>query len=87
MLLGYPGGSITTGSFFNDYVHYTAFFIQDDYRVTPKLTVNFGFRGEAERNPQEVNNKYLIDANLKVANPLQASIPSLSCWARRDTPA
>ena len=78
MLLGYPGGSITTGSFFNDYVLYMGFFIQDDYRVTPKLTVNFGFRGEHETNPQEVNNKYLIDANLNVANPLQASIPSLT---------
>ncbi len=56
----------------------TGFYIQDDYRVTPKLTVNFGFRGEHETNPQEVNNKYLIDANLNAVNPLQASIPSLT---------
>ncbi|HEY4084675.1 MAG TPA: carboxypeptidase-like regulatory domain-containing protein [Bryobacteraceae bacterium] len=77
MLLGYPGGSITQGSFFNDYVRYNAFFIQDDYRITPKLTVNLGFRGEHETNPAEVNNKYLIDADLTLVNPLQASIPSL----------
>lgn len=83
MLLGYPGdgtssgGSITTGSFFNDYVRYWAFFIQDDYRVTPKLTLNIGFRGEHETNPAEVNNRYLIDADLTAVNPLQSSIPSL----------
>ena len=79
MLLGDPGsGSITLGTFFNDYVHYEAFFIQDDYRVTRKLTVNFGFRGEHESNPAEVNNKYLIDANLNAVNPLQADVPSLT---------
>src|SRR6185503_6980683 len=52
MLLGYPGsgtangGSITVGTKYNQYVYYTAFFIQDDFRITPKLTLNFGFRGE-----------------------------------------
>ena len=78
MLLGYPGGSIVTGSFFNDFVHYSGFFIQDDYRVTPKLTVNFGFRGEIESNPAEESNRFMIDADLTKANPLQTSIPSLT---------
>lgn len=78
MLLGYPGGSITQGSFFNDYVRYNAFFIQDDYRITPKLTLNFGFRGEHESNPAEVSNRYLIDADLTAVNPLQTSIPGLN---------
>jgi len=82
MLLGYPGGSVTTGSFFNDFVHYESFFIQDDYRVTPKLTVNFGFRGEHETNVAEENNKYLIDANLSAVNPLQASVPSLTLFGQ-----
>jgi hypothetical protein len=79
MLLGDPAsGSITKGSFFNDYTHYTAFFIQDDYRLTPKLTINFGFRGEHEPQPEETNNKLTVDANLSAVNPLQASIPSLT---------
>ena len=79
MLLGDPAsGSITAGSQFRDYVNYNAFFIQDDYRITPKLTLNFGFRGERESNPAEVNNKFTVDANLGIANPLQASIPSLT---------
>jgi hypothetical protein len=78
MLLGYPGGSITLGNFFNDYVHYNAFYFEDDYRVTKKLTLNLGFRGETESNPQEVNNKYLIDAVLNQPNPLQSSVPGLT---------
>jgi hypothetical protein len=79
MLLGYPsGGSLTKGTSFNDYVHYTAFFFQDDWRITPKLTINIGFRGEHESNPAESNNKFAIDANLTLPNPLQASIPSLN---------
>ncbi len=79
LLLGYPAsGSITVGTLFNDYVHYSAFFVQDDWRITPKLTINFGFRGEHESNIAESNNKYAVDANLTAANPLQASIPSLN---------
>lgn len=78
MLLGYPGGSITLGNFFNDYVHYQGFYYEDDWRVTRKLTLNMGFRGEHESNVQEVNNKYLIDGLLNVPNPLQASIRSLT---------
>ncbi len=79
MLLGYPsGGTITVGQQFNDYVHYYGFFIQDDFRITPKLTINYGFRGEHESNLAEKQNKYLIDANLTAVNPLQASVPSLT---------
>jgi hypothetical protein len=79
MLLGDPSaGSITVGQKFNDYVHYWGFFIQDDFRITPKLTINYGFRGEHESNVQESNNKLLVDAKLNVPNPLQALIPSLT---------
>lgn len=79
MLLGDPAsGSITKGSFFNDYTNYNGFYIQDDYRATSKLTLNFGFRGEHEPSPSESNNRLTVDANLNVANPLQASIPGLT---------
>ena len=85
MLLGDPSsGTITQGSFFNDYVRYFAFFIQDDYRITPKLTLNFGFRGEHEGNVQETNNKLNIDANLGIANPLQAKIPGLTVMGQEE---
>ena len=78
MLLGYPSsGSIALGTNFFNMVHYSAFFIEDDIRVTPKLTLNLGFRGEHETNPSDANNKFQIDADLTATNPLQASVPSL----------
>jgi hypothetical protein len=78
MLLGYPSsGSIALGTNFYNNVHYAAFFIEDDIRVTPKLTLNLGFRGEHETNPSDENNKFAIDADLTATNPLQPSIPSL----------
>lgn len=78
MLLGYPGGSITLGNRFNDYVHYQAFYYEDDWRITKNLTLNLGFRGEHETNVQEANNKYLIDGLLNVPNPLQSQISGLT---------
>src|SRR5262249_12942429 len=47
LLLGWPSGggySITIANAFEQL--YTGFFIQDDIRVTPKLTVNLGLRWE-----------------------------------------
>ena len=88
MLLGYPAsGSITKGSFFNDYIHYTAFFIQDDYRVTPKLTVNFGFRGEHETNPEESTTSSSIDADLNQGESAAGEHPQPDARVRRGTRA
>jgi hypothetical protein len=78
MLLGYPSsGNIALGTNFYDYVHYWALFVQDDFRVSSKLTLNIGFRGEHESNPAERSNKFAIDADLTATNPLEAGIPSL----------
>lgn len=78
MLMGYPtGGSITLGTKFFNYVNYYSLFIQDDWRVNSKLTVNFGFRGEHETAPRDKNNKYLIGFDETAVNPLQPNIPSL----------
>ena len=79
MLLGYPtSGSITLGTNFYDYVRYYSFFIQDDWRATSKLTLNFGFRGEHEGAPSERSNKYVIGFDPNAVNPLQAAAPELT---------
>jgi hypothetical protein len=78
MLLGYPtGGSMTLGTKFYNYVNYHGFFVQDDWRATPKLTLNFGFRGEHEGAPQDKNDKYLVGFDVNLPSPLQANVPSL----------
>jgi outer membrane receptor protein involved in Fe transport len=47
--------------------HWFAGFVQDDYRVTPRLTFNLGLRYEYESPPTE-RNKFLGDFNPNV-NP------------------
>lgn len=61
MLLGYPSGdpsnqsTVTVSSPFNAKVHYFGGYAQDDWRVGPKLTVNYGVRLEHETGLTEKN--------------------------------
>ena len=74
MLLGYPtGGSMTVISPFDDFVRYFGGYVQDDYRVTQKLTVNFGLRLEHESGIQEENNHLISSFNPTAVNPLRTT--------------
>jgi hypothetical protein len=78
MLLGYPtAGQQTIVSNFNDFIRYYGVFVQDDYRITPKLTLNFGLRFEHESGIQEENNHLITGFNTTAANPLQQSVSGL----------
>jgi hypothetical protein len=79
LLLGYPtSGSQTVVTSFDDYVRYYGGFLQDDYRITTKLTLNFGLRFEYESGIQEENNKLIVGFNTAAANPLQQNVTGLS---------
>ncbi|HEX4807907.1 MAG TPA: TonB-dependent receptor [Bryobacteraceae bacterium] len=57
MLLGYPNtGSAYTSTKLTDFVNYYGLYIQDQYRITPKLTLNVGLRWEHESGMEEQNN-------------------------------
>jgi hypothetical protein len=62
MLLGYPSGqpdnlsTVTVSSPFNAFVHYFGGYAQDDWRVSSKLTFNYGVRLEHETGLREENN-------------------------------
>ena len=75
MLLGYPtGGSQNVGTNFYNFVNYYGAFVQDDFRMTSKLTLNLGIRWEYETGPADKNNKFLIGFDPTVASPLQATV-------------
>ena len=75
MLLGYPtSGSMNVVANFNDFLRYYGGFVQDDFRITSKLTVNFGLRFEHESGIREANNKLIVGFNSTVASPLQQNV-------------
>jgi trimeric autotransporter adhesin len=50
-------------------VPYNALYIQDDYRITPKLSVNYGLRYENEPGIHERSNHYAVGLDPTVKNP------------------
>jgi len=73
MMLGVPAsGSVTTDVGVSMQNYYFAGYVQDDIRVTDKLTVNAGLRYETESPYTERHNRFVgLDANLAspAANP------------------
>lgn len=75
LLLGYPtSGSMGVVTNFDNYVRYYSGFIHDDYRITPKLTLNFGLRFEYESGVRDVNNQLIVGFDRTALNPL--SLPN-----------
>ena len=61
MLLGYPtSGSLVIPAQLAITTDYQATYLQDDWRITPKLTLNMGFRYEYEPGVHERNNHYAV---------------------------
>ena len=76
-LLGYP----TTLNFVRraDYSEYSktwGFFVQDDWRISQKLTLNLGLRYELESPLVERQNKSVSGFDLNYVQPVQATVQS-----------
>jgi hypothetical protein len=70
MVLGLPSsGSVILTTQLALNVPYNAFYVQDDYRLTPKLSINYGFRYENEPGIHERNNHYAVGLDPTVTNP------------------
>jgi trimeric autotransporter adhesin len=77
MLLGYPfSGNLTLASRFDDYVNYYGGYVQDDWRVSDKLTVNYGVRFEHESGLAERDKQLVVGFDRSVASPLNVTIPA-----------
>ena len=73
LLLGFPsdGNGVKSTNLY-EYLHYYAGYVQDDFRVSPKLTVNLGLRYEFETGLAERDNKFIVGFDPKAASPLGA---------------
>src|SRR6185369_7254804 len=52
---------------------YQGFFVQDDYRVTPRLTLNIGLRYELEGGVREKEGRIVTGFDRLVASPIRAA--------------
>ena len=78
MLLGFPSaGSVSTADPVASMVHYWGFFVQDDFRVSKKLTLNFGVRFDYETGLTSPINS-LVAFNPTAINPVQSQVPGIA---------
>jgi hypothetical protein len=74
LLLGTPtSGVVTTVSPLRLNVHYQGVYLQDNYRVTPRLTLNVGLRYEYELGIRERSNHFVVGLDPNVINPITAT--------------
>jgi hypothetical protein len=84
-LLGYPSGDFQASGGDNPtrmglttpldlYTNYFGGYVQDDWRVSSKFTLNYGLRVEHEDGMREVNNNFTVGFDRKAASPVNVTI-------------
>lgn len=85
-LLGLPtGGYVDRNPSYAEQSGYTALFLQDDWRVSPKLTINMGLRWEYELPITERYNRTNRGFDFTSPNPISAA--ALANYAKNPAPA
>jgi hypothetical protein len=85
VLLGVP----STGSVpYNDgpfewYTKYYGAYVQDDWRVNSRVTLNYGVRFEHEDGLKEIENRQTVAFDQTVVSPLNATVPKTGLLAGR----
>ena len=76
ILLGLPAsGQIEKSQQFYQYIHYWGTYLQDEFRVSRRLTLNGGLRYEYETGLKDSNNNLVTGFNETVASPLASVVP------------
>jgi hypothetical protein len=80
LLLGYPqasSGGVPLNAQLDGYVHYFSGYLQDDWRVNNRLTINYGLRLEHETGMMEKNNQQTVNFDQKAVSPLNSQMTFL----------
>ena len=78
LLLGAPYGRIADNTTtLTDYVNYYGVYIQDNFRLSSKITLNYGLRWEHESGIQEIHNGLLVNFNQTVPNVLASQVTGI----------
>jgi hypothetical protein len=73
LLLGIPtGGNVATNASRAEQSTYAALFVQDDWRVSRRLTINLGLRWEYEGPPTERYDRSIAGFDYDTVNPVAA---------------
>jgi hypothetical protein len=85
LLLGLPvSGSVPFNSGEGEwFTRYYGAYIQDDWRVNSKFTLNYGVRFEHEDGLREVDNRQVVAFDQEAVNPLDAIVPKTGPLAGR----
>jgi hypothetical protein len=76
LLLGFPNsGTFLQATKMYQYVDYMGFYFHDDFRVSSKLTLNFGVRYEYETGLKATNNTLITGFNTTVKSPITVTTP------------
>ena len=84
LLLGIPEGQMTQNASYADQDTYFAGFIQDDWKVSSKLTINLGLRLEHETPVTERYNRAVQGFDYTAVNPIAAQ--AISNYAANPMP-
>ena len=76
LLLGYPQSSsnIPLNTSLNGFTNYFSGYVQDDWRVNSRLTLNYGIRLEHETGLMETNNQITTNFDQTAVNPLNSLV-------------
>jgi hypothetical protein len=76
LLLGYPSsGSFLQATKMFQYVDYWGFYFHDDFRISSKLTLNYGIRYEYETGLKAVDNTLITGFSQTIASPIAVTSP------------